>query len=52
MSETEARLARAEAQIVALTKAVHLLTVAHQPTSKWLDRAMAEIGTRHPDPSG
>lgn len=45
------RLAKAEAQIDALARALHLTLVAAQPTSKWLDAKMAEIDeTYDPEP--
>lgn len=37
------RLDRLEAEVDALTRALHLLTVAHKPTSEWLDKKMQEI---------
>jgi len=42
-ADYDARLAKVEAQIDALTRALHLLTVAHKPTSEWLDKTMADI---------
>ena len=41
------RLEKAEAQIDALTRALHLANVGVEPTAKWLDSKMAEIETRY-----
>lgn len=41
------RLEKAEAQIDALTRALHLANVGVEPTAKWLDSKMAEIDARY-----
>jgi hypothetical protein len=46
-TDIDARLARVEAQVDALTRALHLTLVAAQPTSKWLDAQMAKIDAEH-----
>lgn len=45
--ETEARIARLEAQMDVLTRALHLSLVAAKPASEWLDASMAKIDTEH-----
>lgn len=41
------RLAKVEAQIDTLTRALHLTTVAAKPASEWLDAQMAKIDANH-----
>jgi hypothetical protein len=47
MVTTEQRIAKLEDQVHALTQALHLLTVSHAPTSKWLDATMKRIDNEH-----
>lgn len=47
-ADYDARLARLEAQVDTLTRALHLTLVSAQPTSKWLDAKMAEIDAAIP----
>lgn len=42
-ADYDARIAKVEAQVDTLTRALHLLTVAHKPTSEWLDAQMEKI---------
>lgn len=51
-AENDARVSKLEAQVDALTRALHLLTVAHKPTSEWLDATMAKIDETHVIPPG
>lgn len=46
-AEIDARVSRLEAQVDALTRALHLTTVAAKPTSEWLDAQMEKIERTH-----
>jgi hypothetical protein len=41
--DLEERVAKLEAQVDVLTRALHLTTVAAKPTSEWLDAKMKQI---------